>query len=175
MTESNLNGENITLTGENYTLALDKDYSSTTTPAGFDGLTYKSASNTSGYAVSSDSKSITYTSAVDATNLFTLSGVKTTDGIEVENNVVTLTKSNLNGANVTLTGDGYTLALASDVDTTKETISEWVTLSGGNVAYLAGGSGEYYSLDSANTTVTYNASVAGTKMLSLAASKALQP
>ena len=162
LTESNLNGENVTLTGENYTLALDKDYSSTTTPAGFDGLTYKSASNTSGYAVSSDSKSITYTSAVDATNLFTLSGVKTTDGIEVENNVVTLTKSNLNGANVTLTGDGYTLALASDVDTTKETISEWVTLSGGNVAYLAGGSGEYYSLDSANTTVTYNASVAGT-------------
>ena len=162
LTEANLNGENVTLTGENYTLALDKDYSpETTTPEGFDGLTYKSAATTAGYEVSSDSKSITYKSAVDATNLFTLSGVKSTDGITIQNNVVTLTKSNLNGANVTLTGEGYTLALASDVDTTKETISEWVTLSGGNVAYLAGGSGEYYSLDSAKTTVTYNASVAG--------------
>ncbi|MBQ6759061.1 MAG: hypothetical protein IJP42_08310, partial [Selenomonadaceae bacterium] len=155
LTEANLNGENVTLTGENYTLALDKDYSpETTTPEGFDGLTYKSAATTAGYEVSSDSKSITYKSAVDATNLFTLSGVKSTDGITIQNNVVTLTKDNLNGENVTLTGEGYTLALASDVDTTKETISEWVTLSGGNVAYLAGGSGEYYSLDSANTTVT---------------------
>ena len=163
LTEANLNGENVTLTGENYTLALDKDYSpETTTPEGFDGLTYKSAATTAGYEVSSDSKSITYKSAVEATDLFKLSGVKSTDGIEVENNVVILTESNLNGENVTLTGEGYTLALASDVDTTKETISEWVTLSGGNVAYLAGGSGEYYSLDSANTTVTYNASVAGT-------------
>ena len=91
----------------------------------------------------------------------TISGVKTTDGITVANNVVTLTEANLNGENITLTGDGYTLTLAKDVDTTKETISEWVTLSGGNIAYYAGGTGEYYSLNSEKTAVTYNASVAG--------------
>ena len=141
LTEDNLNDQEVTLTGDGYTVALDKDYSPTTKVAGWSGLTYKSARNTAGYEVSSDSKSITYTKAVDATDLFTLSGVKTTDGITVANNVVTLTESNLNSENVTLTGDAYTLALAKDVDTTKETISEWVTLSSGNVAYLEGGSG----------------------------------
>ena len=163
LTADNLNDTDVTITSDDYTLLLaDGISSSQTTPAGWSGTTYKSASNTAGYELSTDKKSVSYTAAVTSTDLFTLSGVKSTDGIKVENNIVILTESNLNGENVTLTGEGYTLALASDVDTTKETISEWVTLSGGNVAYLAGGSGEYYSLDSAKTTVTYNASVAGT-------------
>ena len=102
---------------------------------------------------------------------FTLSGVKLTAEITSENNVIKLTEANLNGENVTLTGEGYTLALASDVDTTKDNISKWTKLSGGNVAYLEGGTGEYYSLNDANTTVTYNESVAGANKVELSGVK----
>ncbi|MBR1645705.1 MAG: hypothetical protein IJ685_02890, partial [Selenomonadaceae bacterium] len=111
LTAANLNNQDVTITGDGYTLALDKNYSSTITPAHFDGNVYKSASNTDGYKISDDAKKISYTTEIPATNLFTLSGVKSMDGITVANGVVTLTAANLNNQDVSITGDGYTLAL----------------------------------------------------------------
>jgi len=56
--------------------------------------------------------------AAESTDLFTISGITSTTGITVENNVVTLTAANLGDENITLNNSGennYTLALADDV------------------------------------------------------------
>ena len=113
----NLNAENVSITGEVYTLALASGISAhQTTSAAFDGLEYKSSYvSTAGYTLAADSKSITYTATSSPSTLFTLAGVKSTDGITVNNGVVTITAENLNGANVSITGEGYTLALANGI------------------------------------------------------------
>ena len=101
--------------------------------------------------------------------LIVIDGVKSTDGISVDTSkkIVTLKAANLNAKNVTFSANtgGYTMALASDVDTTKENISKWTTLSSGNVAYLKDGTGSYYALNSKKTAVTYNSSVAGANQI----------
>ncbi|MBR1397999.1 MAG: hypothetical protein IJ563_10775, partial [Selenomonadaceae bacterium] len=113
-----LNGQNISITGEGYVLALDKNYPVTTTAAHFEENIYKSSSNTEGYEVSSDGKTISYTAAAEAANLFTLNGTKTTDNITVsDDKVVTVSAANLNEQDVTITGDGYSLTVADDVKT----------------------------------------------------------
>ena len=159
---NNLTGKNVSITGD-YSLALSGVDATKTTAAHFDGSTYKSESNTAGYALNSAKTTIKYTTAKTAIDLFTLSGIKSTSGIAVDTSkkTVTLKAANLNAKNVTFSANsgGYTMALASDVDTTKENISKWTTLSSGNVAYLKDGSGSYYALDSKKTAVTYNASV----------------
>ncbi len=67
----------------------------------------------------------------------------------------------------TLSGAKNTLGVK--VDTTKEDTSKWTTLKGGNVAYLAGGTGSYYS--ASGNKVTYNASVAGANNFELSGVK----
>ena len=74
-------------------------------------LTTKSA----GYTLSSDGKTLRY-SAADGNTLFTLKGVKSVEGITVgDDKEVTLAAINLNDEDVTITGDGYSLAVADDV------------------------------------------------------------
>jgi len=57
-----------------------------------------------GYTLSDYAKSVTYAEEVKGTALFTLEGVKSTDGITVADKVVTLTAANLDGKNVTFNG-----------------------------------------------------------------------
>ena len=165
---NNLTGKNVSITGD-YTMALSGVDAAKTTAAHFDGSTYKSESNTAGYALDSAKTTIKYTTAKDAIDLFTLSGIKSASGIVVDTSkkIVTLKAANLNAKNVTFSANtgGYTMALASDVDTTKENISKWTTLSSGNVAYLKDGTGSYYALNSKKTAVTYNSSVAGANQI----------
>ena len=168
LSAANLNKKNVTFSENagSYTLALNGVSAAKKTAAHFDGNTYVSASNTLGYAVDSNKTSIKYTAAKSATNLFGLSGVKTTSGIVVNNSkkTATLSAANLNKKNVTFSENAgkYTLALNDNVDTTKEKIAaKWTTLKNGNVAYQSAGTGDFYSLNSKKTAVSYNASVAG--------------
>ena len=168
MTGANLNKKNVTVDGD-YTLALSGVSAPTQTKAaGFDGSAYKTATISDGYTASGNT--ISYTPASGGSTLFTLTNATISDAIKVDTSkkTVTLTAANLNKKNVTV-DNNYTLKLASDVDTTKETINKWTTLNGGNVAYLANGAGEYYSVE--GKKVTYNAEVAGTKKVELSGVK----
>ncbi|MBR1647279.1 MAG: hypothetical protein IJ685_10960, partial [Selenomonadaceae bacterium] len=145
LTAANLNNQDVTITGDGYTLALDKNYSSTTKPAHFDGNIYKSASNTDGYKISDDAKSIRYTAEIPATNLFTLSGIKSTDGITVENNIVTVTASSLDKKTVTIS-DGYKIAIADDVEQPSHKSKLWTKLDEDTYLYTSGGTTIGYTL-----------------------------
>ncbi len=120
-----------------------------------------------------DSTKITYDATSGTENLFTISGIKSTVGVSLSGKEVILSKAALNGVTgtVSITGGDYKLKLASDVDTTAETISKWTTLTSGNVAYLEGGKGSYYSLSGDAKSVTYNASVAGANKVELSGVK----
>ncbi|MBO4779371.1 MAG: hypothetical protein J5497_01915, partial [Selenomonadaceae bacterium] len=160
-----------------YTLALGNDVTKTTTTAADWTLsgstaTYKAAYTSAGYKLDNNQQ-ISYVSASGGETLVTVSGVKSTVGIIVDTTkkTVTLNAANLNKKAVTIKG-GYSLQLASDVDTVAENISSaWTKLKNGNVTYLAGGKGNYYSLDKSKTTVTYNTSVASSNMIEFAGVK----
>ena len=78
------------------------------------------------------------TANLDVSSLFTLTGVKTTEGLTIKDGVVTLKADNLNNANVTLTNGDYTLAMADDVPH-PENVGETTTMSGTDFTISAGG------------------------------------
>ena len=178
-------GEVKLITTGDYTLELtgvttSKPAATTTAKFGTvsDGkATYTQTATTDEYwAKAADNKSYTFVNQdVQTTDLFKLSGIKSTKGIAIDasKKTVTLKAANLNNKNVTFSANagGYAMALNSDVDTTKENISKWTTLSSGNVAYLKDGSGSYYSLNAKKTAVTYTASVAGANKIELSGVK----
>ena len=104
--KANLTGTDVTISGtQGYKLAVASDVTeAVVTPEGFVELTYKSESNTEGYKLADDGTSIAYTSAVAATDLFTLAGVANTTDIAVDKTTktATLTASNLNEQTVTI-------------------------------------------------------------------------
>ena len=160
---ANLNGKNVTVDNKNYTLALDSVSGPTTTAAHFDGLTYKSASNTAGYTAKG--QTITYTKATKETDLFTLTGVKNTSGVTVSNKgVVTLKAANLNKADVTVDNNDYTLKLGSDVSAPqKEKSGSWSTLKNNKSTYYAAGTTAGYELS--DNKITYSAAVKGNQLV----------
>ncbi|MBR1580836.1 MAG: hypothetical protein IJ668_10160 [Selenomonadaceae bacterium] len=131
---SNLNGEAVTLTnsGSNeYKLALADDVPQASTSAtnGWTALSNNEATYyigcTESYTLAEDAKSISCSAAQADTNQFTLKGIKTTEGITVdENGIITITAANIidnptEGSKIEFTvADGvttdYTLALADD-------------------------------------------------------------
>ena len=148
----------VTISDEYYTLQLGSDVKApSTTAAHFEGNVYKSAWNTAGYTL--EGNEIIYTAATVSKDLFTLTGVKSTSGIEVIGKEVTVSKANLGTDKVTISGD-YKLKLATDVDTVQEEVAEWQTLENGNLAYFEDGTGEFYSLSSDKKSVTYTAAKA---------------
>ena len=156
----NLTGKNVSLTGD-YSLALSGVNPSTSTAAHFSGLTYKSASNSEGYSVSADKKSVTYTSAVAESDLFSLTNVKNTDSINVDTakKTVTLNAGNLTGKNVSITGD-YSLKLGNDVPTsTTKTAGSFTKFASGTATFKTSSFSDFYSLK--NNQVTYTAPSGG--------------
>lgn len=169
-----LGKENVTVS-DGYTLALDSDViSPETTDAtwtlGDNYITYKNAITSTGYKL--EDNQIIYVAASGGEDLFTIVGLNSTVGVNLQDQEITLTEEALENslADTITISDGYTLNLASGVDTVNEDLSTWSTLDGGKVAYLAGGTGEYYSLSNGNT-VTYNASVAGANTVELSGVK----
>ncbi len=89
---------------------------------------------TAGYTLSEDAKSITYKKTAGTVTLATISGLKSGFELPAEttfdtdssgNQIITLDKTMLGTANVTLKGDGYKLALAEDAASETDTAT-WV-------------------------------------------------
>lgn len=122
-----LDNKNVSVTG-NYTLALAKGisapkYTSAHWNVANGTAKYQSASNTAGYTLANDKKSVTYTAAVTEKNLATITGLKltaTTSDFSLKKNVITLKSSALDGKNISVTGN-YTLALANGISAPKTT------------------------------------------------------
>ena len=174
LTANNINqGTDISLDGEGYTLALASDITiAQHYPAGFtdvvDGATtYQSAGNTAGYEITADGKDITYLNAVAATDIFTLNGVGSKDGITVSGTTVTLTASNLNNANVTISDGDYILALASGVTAPSETGVHFTDVVDGASTYKSAGNTAGYALASGSKSINYTAAVAETDLFTL--------
>ena len=77
--------------------------------------------------------------------LITITGLKdgvTSNDISLEGTTVTLKKSALGTNTVTLTGNGYTLSLADDVEKVKEVAASW-TVTNGTAIYKGGKSAGY--------------------------------
>ena len=96
------------------------------------GVATYSLKYTAGVALSEDDNSALLYRAASTPNLFTITGITSTVGIDVEDSTVTLSKSALGTKNVSITGD-YTLALADDVTKT-DTVTGW-SKNGTNYAY----------------------------------------
>ena len=141
VTADALNKSNITIS-DGYNLKLQGVDKPSYTEAHFDGTTYKSASNTAGYTLS-DNK-ITYTAAISETDLFTISGVKSTSGITISGKTVTVPNSALNQENVTINGD-YELKLGS-APTPTTTAAKW-TFSDNVATYTNTGTTAGYVLE----------------------------
>ena len=108
-----------------YTLKLGSDVTKTTSKKSWSlsgtTATYNQAT-TAGYKLASDSKSISYTKK-GTTTLASITGVKSTKGLSISGKVITVAASALNKTKVTLTGDGYSLKLASGVTKSSNTKS----------------------------------------------------
>ena len=108
-------GTNKVTVSDGYKLKLgsDVDKTSATKAWTLDGTTatYKQTT-TAGYKLV-DNEIIF--SAAETKTLATVTGVKSLDGLKVKGTTVTVTKSSLGTNDVTLSGDGYTLALGSTV------------------------------------------------------------
>ncbi len=130
-----LGTSNVTLTlknGGDYTLALGEDAQDETVTIGNKAWTVNTKKGTAtlkgntsaGYALSSNGLTITYSAAKTGQVLATVSGlsknIKASD-FDANSNVITLKKSMVGTAKVTVTGDGYTLALSTNGDDTVAT------------------------------------------------------
>ncbi|MBR4152633.1 MAG: hypothetical protein IKT98_06690 [Selenomonadaceae bacterium] len=160
--KSSLNKSDVTIS-DGYTLALGEDvptpdYNETD----FDGLTYKSASNTAGYTL--DDNKITYTKAKAATDLFTIKGVKNTEGITVDGKTVTVPKSAL-GTSKVIINNGYALAIADDVKTPKPMVAGW-TLDGTTATYKKNSTSDGYTVN-ANNEIVYSPASEGDTLVTV--------
>ena len=139
---------------DGYTLALGEDVAvPESVSAGFsydDGVaTYNTTGATAGYIVSNNE--IFYNPANGGETLFTVTGVKSADGLEFSGDTVTVAASALNGTNVTISGD-YKLALGSDAPTPQPIAGGW-THSGTTATYTAAATSAGYSV--VNNEIVY--------------------
>ena len=169
----------VSVTGD-YTLELSgiETEAKTTTSDAWGTLTdgkvsrVQTATTAAYWSKASNGKSYTFNDTATATSdLFTLEGVKSTSGISVSGTTVTLNNASLNEAEVTLTGEGYKLALGSNVT---EAVQSAAALDVTNQTYTtAGYTTAGYTLDS-DTKVSYNAKTAETIQFSGMASTAVK-
>ena len=104
------------------------DYSALSTnsevKAHWEGFNYISDKTATSWTASNNNQKITYTKATGGEILTTISGVKSTDGLSVSGNVVTVSNSSLNKNNVSVS-NGYTLKLADDVTKISTNPAHW--------------------------------------------------
>ena len=114
-----LDEKKVSITGDGYTLALGDDVDTPMTKKSWSlkdtTATYKQTT-TAGYTLAGNAKSIAYSKKATET-LATIKNVKSVDGLSVNKKVVTVSAAALDEKKVSITGDGYTLALGDDVDT----------------------------------------------------------
>ena len=117
VSNSSLNAKKVTISGDGYTLKLGDDVPAPKTKKAAFSLsgstaTYKSSYKTAGYKLASDGKSISYSKATTAETLALIQGAKSTKGLSVSGNTITLKNSALS-KNVTVSG-AYEFNFASD-------------------------------------------------------------
>ncbi|MBR4152836.1 MAG: hypothetical protein IKT98_07740, partial [Selenomonadaceae bacterium] len=165
---SSLNQSNVTISN-GYNLKLQGVSAPKYTNAHFDGMTYKSASNTAGYTL--ENNQIVYTAAVAEKDLFTISGVKNTKDITVDGTTVKVPLSALNKSNVTISNNNYNLALADDVKPPETTEAGW-TLNGTTAIYKNASTTAGYSLN-ANNQIVYTPASGGETLIKIAGVKSI--
>ena len=136
---SALDGKNVTISDSNYKLALADDIPAPQPTGGwvFDGnnaVSYSEPANTEGYTV--ENNQIIYTAAVETSTLFTITGVKSADGLTLNGDTITIGNAALNGTNVTIDNSNYKLALDGDVRT-PSAVAGWI-LDGNKASYITG-------------------------------------
>ena len=116
VSEASVNEKKITISGDGYTLKLADGLSPSTKKAAWSykngTATYKSPSNTAGYKLASNSKSISYSKATTASTLATVKGATSKSGLSVSGKKITLKNSALS-KKVTVSGS-YEFDFESD-------------------------------------------------------------
>ncbi|MBR6013718.1 MAG: hypothetical protein IK062_08055, partial [Selenomonadaceae bacterium] len=161
-------GKNISFAEGNFTLKLPEgtpspQYYGASWSVSNGTIKYNSASNSAGYSLSGDKKSVTYTSATSSQNLLTITGLKnsaTQNDFSVSGNVVTLKKSALDGKNISVTGN-YTIAIANDVEIPTITKKAGWTVSKGTAKYFSESISGGYNLSSDKKSLTYTNKIDG--------------
>ncbi len=136
---------------DGYTLALANDVTKASTSAAGWTLnnsiaTYKNAATNAGYVC--DGKNISYVNASGGNTLITVNGVKSLDGLVLNDKVVTVSAKALGTDKVTIS-DGYTLALANDVTKTSTSAAGW-TLNNSIATYKNAATNAGYVCDGKN-------------------------
>lgn len=115
-----LGASKVTISGTGYKLALGSDVARSAEPATewvTSGTTATYKNYNKGYYKLASNTTINYTAATKGTAIATIKGLKS--GAEItagSNKEVTLSADQLTTTKVTITGDGYTLKLANDVE-----------------------------------------------------------
>ena len=158
-----LNQTSVTVSDNNYTLILADDVPlSTSVKASWELIAndaiYKDAATTAGYSLINNN--ISYT-AGEGGDTFTVSGVKSLEGLSVNDKIVTVANAALNQKDITISA-GYSLALGSDVEEI-QTKSGWLSLGNGNIAYQSNSTMAGYKL--ADNQISYVDSVEGDTLI----------
>ncbi len=136
--------------GYNLALADDVTKTNTTNAWAFSGTTATyNQTTTAGYTLTNNE--IIY-SKKSTTPLATVEGVTSKDGLSLSGKVVTVSKTSL-GTNEVTISDGYTLALADDVETSSTIPADW-SLEGTTATYFSESTNEGYTL--ADNAITYS-------------------
>ena len=173
--KSSVNKKKITISGDGYTLKLDDDVPKPSTKKAawnIDGTTatYKSSYKTAGYSLAKDNKSISYTEATTAEILATVTGIKSTKGLSVSGNVVTVKNSALNKEKVTIS-NGYTLKLADDVTKTENKKAAF-SYSNGTATYKSSYKTAGYTLASNSKSISYSKATTAKDLATITGAKA---
>ena len=170
VSKSALNNAKVTIS-DGYTLKLASDVSKTSTKKSWSlsgtTATYKQTIS-AGYKLASDSKSISYSKASTKT-LTTITGVKSTDGLTVSGNVVTVSNSALNKKKITVS-NGYTLKLGSDVSKATNKKATW-TLKNSTATYKSAGKTAGYTLASNKKSISYSKAMSASELATIKGAK----
>ena len=135
---SALGTSNVTISDSNYKLALASDIAAPVTTEGWiiDGnaASYKTASTTEGYTL--EDNQIIYTPASEGEILFTITGVKSTEGLTLNGNTITIGNAALNGTNITIDNNDYQLELEENVRK-PSALAGWI-LEDNTASYITG-------------------------------------
>ena len=102
--------------------------------------------------------------------LVTVKGVKSLDGLSLNDNVITVNAASLNKAKVSVSGDGYTLKLAEDVPKTTTQKAAW-SLSGSTAIYKSSYQTAGYTLASNAQSITYSKATAAKNLATVQGAK----
>ena len=143
-----------------YTLKLASDVTLSETTAAHWELAngvakYVSEKISAGYVL--ENNAVSYNSASGGETLVSVTGVKSLDGISLENKTVTISATALNQSAVTISS-GYTLKLAADVELSETTAAHW-EIANGAAKYLSEKISAGYVLE--NNAVSYNTASGG--------------